>query len=807
MKDDSGFRSIDLPNQDKYRPEFWNFQNSPNEMFSFDKISKDPVTPGLHLVSELRAWGEEAWNIDNIRSRHSDWSDEMEQEAKSERKKFLEEVKRIENGLSLLEEDPELLKAFRLMNSAMSISARDQSGGYKYRSWRPFQIGFLYSNIGACRGHEIDTVDVVWFATGGGKTETYLGLIVTAAFLDRLRGKTTGITAWARFPLRLLSLQQTQRFANTLAAAELVRRKMEIGGTPFSLGFLVGNNSTPNEIRHAKAYGLNQWDVEDDNMPNRLKMLKVCPFCRTDSINMRFNRSCWRIEHLCANSECTWDIGIPLPIWVVDYEVWRFLPTVIVGTLDKAAGIGMQANMRGIIGPPSGFCPRTEHGHTYAPRSGRPHGCLVPDCKDQPQSLPMDPAFYGLTFRLQDELHLLRDSLGAIDAHYEVLYDHLQHKLSGTQPKIVASSATLSGYERQSKVLYARNSRVFPCPEPKFGHGFWTRNSEKRMRKYLAVAPRGQTVEFSIDRIIVSLQTAIRKLLNDPISITSEIGVDPSLADFLVDIYGTNVVYGNTLRDIDAVTRSSSTQWGEIPTPAPTVKTMTGRTPFTEVSEVLEELESPKPEFGDRVHVVTASSMMSHGVDVDRLNVMLMLGLPLTTAEFIQATARVGRRWPALVFVIHRMARERDASIFRTFPQYVDQGDRFVEPIPITGRSRRVLERTLPGLAFARILQLHEPFAGGSIAKAYKLWGYLKNNCPNFSEEESETISNMLGYTNEQTVGLSEDVTQWYKQFIENLSDPSNSNEWSNAQGPSGGPMLSLRDVEEQVEIRGKDPS
>ncbi|WP_342640476.1 helicase-related protein [Rhodoligotrophos ferricapiens] len=802
----SVFTTVDLPRHDKPRPQFWNAPGQSEDFFSFERLADDPVAPGRELVEALRAWGDDAWDMERIRSRHADWSEEMEREARRERQGFLEEVERIAAGVARLEEDQDLCRAFRLMNASMLISARDGKGGFKYTSWRPFQIGFLYANLDACRNEGADIVDIVWFTTGGGKTETYLGLILTAAFLDRFRGKTTGVTAWSRFPLRLLSLQQTQRFANALAAAEMVRRKEAIEGDPFGLGFLVGSGATPNEIKRERNRDRRgQWDYEDDSMPDRLRMLKVCPFCRTDSIEMRFNRRYWRLEHRCTNSDCEWDIAQPLPIWVVDFEVWRYLPTVIVGTLDKAAGIALQANMRGIIGPPMGYCSEPEHGHTYATRWSRPNGCLVPDCKGSPKGLPMDPSLYGVSFRLQDELHLLRDSLGAVDAHYEALYDHLQRNLSGTRPKILASSATLSGYERQSEVLYGKKARVFPYPEPQIGEGFWSRETDKRMRSYLAVSPRGQTVEFAVDRMMISLQSAIREWLRDPRGVAEKIGVDPSLADFLVDIYGTNVVYGNTLRDLDAVVRSSETQWEAIPKPAPNVTSMTGRTLFSDVSEVLEKLERPDAEFANRLHVVAASSMMSHGVDIDRLNVMVMLGLPLTTAEFIQATARVGRRWPALAFVVHRIARERDASVFKAFPQYVAQGDRFVEPIPITGHSRRVLERTLPGLAFARILLLHEPRAGRSIAKAKVLRDYLDAH-PDFCENESATIAGMLGYTDEMTADLSQDVRWWYERLAANLGDPAHANEWSNSMGPKGGPMLSLRDVEEQVEIRGEDP-
>ena len=688
------------------------------------------------------------------------------------------------------------------MNEAMILSARG-----KYESWRPFQIGFMLANLKSCRGNEQDIVDIVWFATGGGKTETYLGLILTAAFFDRLRGKSTGITAWSRFPLRLLSLQQTQRFANALAAAEIIRRRHGIGGDPFGLGFLVGDGSTPNRIEDGSTSNRARWDADDLSMPDKLRMLKVCPFCRADSIEMRFRRTHWRLEHNCTNDDCAWGSDEPLPIHVVDTEIWRNLPTVVVGTLDKAAGIAMQANMRGMIGPPSGMCSEEGHGHTYASRYGRPNGCLVPDCSGSRGPLPMDGSLYGVTFRLQDELHLLRDSLGAVDAHYEALLDHLQDELCGAAPKILASSATLAGYRRQSDVLYRRHARVFPHPEPRVGQGFWSGDTNAVMRRFLAIAPRGQTIEYALDRMVISLQSAVRVVKDEPDRVASECGVDVSLMPFLLDIYGTNVIYGNTLRDLDAVVRSASTQWGDIPPPRPSVAALTGRTQFDEVASTLERLETPEDDFDERIHVVAASSMMSHGVDVDRLNVMVMLGLPLTTAEFIQATARVGRRWPSLAFVVHKIGRERDASIYRAFPKYVAHGDRFVEPIPITGRSRRVLERTIPGLAFARILMLHEHLADRTVWKAYGLKDYVQRT-PSFEENEAKAICDLLGYDDAASEALKREVDEWYARWISRISDPANNDEWVNDLGiPPLGPMRSLRDVAEAVDVWGRDPT
>src|SRR5205085_1041534 len=148
-----------------------------------------------------------------------------------------------------------------------------------------FQFGFLLANLRAIVQPADDSaiVDIVWFATGGGKTETYLGLVITAAIHDRLRGKVTGITAWSRFPLRMLSLQQMQRFADAIASAEMVRRADGIGGDPFSLGFFVGRESTPNSIRPDPEEN-DPWDPDDEHMPARVKVLQRCPFCAGDTI-------------------------------------------------------------------------------------------------------------------------------------------------------------------------------------------------------------------------------------------------------------------------------------------------------------------------------------------------------------------------------------------------------------------------------------------------------------------------------------------------------------------------------------------
>lgn len=794
--DGQRIRTSDAPVATRFRPNFWSSPIKQPDL-SFSGLASNPCPSASELVNIFQQWVNEVWSGDTLakRAQLESWTQEMTVEAAEARTECLEELRRIKRGAELLSSNENLRRAFQLMNRAINVSAHG-----RYSEWRPFQFAFLLSNLECLISphEESEIVDIVWFATGGGKTETYLGLIVTAAFLDRLRGKITGITAWSRFPLRMLSLQQTQRFANALAGAEMVRCEEGIPGAPFSLGFLVGGSSTPNRIKK-ESKNPNEDGLRISERENPFLLLEECPFCRQRTIGTSFDRVFWRLNHTCSNESC-FTQGQPLPIYVVDDEIWRFLPTIVIGTLDKAANIARQPGMRGLLGNPKAICSKPGHGFVYAKRKDFPNGCLVPDCRAQTADLPMAAELFPSSFRLQDELHLLRDSLGAVDSHYECALDGIQQSISGTKPKILASSATLTGYRKQVDVLYRRKARVFPQQPPMDGKGFWTANSGDLMRRYVALAPRRLTVEFVVDKLIVALQKAVRRLHTDPIGLCQELNIDPSHAEFLLSQYGTNVVYGNTLQDIDAVVRSSETQYTEL-TPPPNMATLTGRTDFEEIRKTLARLESPEPEFQDRLHLIAASSMMSHGVDIDRLNIMIMLAFPLGVAEFIQATARVGRKWPALVIVVPKMTRERDASVYRAFPEFVSHGDRFVEPIPITRKSRRILERTISGLELARLTLIHEPSADAPLTTIKSLNTFIRNNPQTLVEDES-TISANLGLEAEDEF-MKAQLRAWFVTFTRNLGAPPSDSTFPSQLSPTGDPMTSLRDVEEQIYIRG----
>jgi hypothetical protein len=788
------FRTSDTISVQTHRPDYWNSKR-PEPDLSFAALAADPIPQLTALVDALTEYDDEHWSTTALDARRAaeKWTSAMRAEADKSAAEIFAERDRLLAGLELLRTRPEILRSFQLMNLAIARSAE----GRGYRRWRPFQVGFLLSAVRflAEPGAEADYVDTVWFATGGGKTETYLGLLLTAAFFDRLTGKRMGVTAWSRFPLRLLSLQQTQRFADALAGAEIVRQEQDDlkRTSPFSLGFLVGQAGTPNKIV-PKPEG-DEIGPDSSGMPDKYRVLLHCPFCRDENVKMKFDRQRWKLEHHCTNPQCPWGKRA-LPMYIVDQEVFRFLPTVVVGTLDKAASISLQQAMRGLIGPPQKFCSVEWHGFTYATRRSTPNGCLVPGCQGTLKPLPMPEGRFGPSLRLQDELHLLRDSLGAVDSHYESLLDHLQDKLCGTRAKIVASSATLTGYDRQTEVLYRREGRVFPQPGPRAGESFWTVRKAEKLRRFVAVAPRGVTLEHVSDRTLDALQSCIRDLKDHPATVCADAGIDRLHVEDIISLYGTDVVYGSTLYDVEAAGRSlaSNNTIGGI-----NVEQLTGQTDFDEVRDILERLEKPEEKFEDRIHVIAASSMLSHGVDVDRLNTMVMLGLPLTTAEFIQTTARVGRRYPGLVYVLHKIGRERDAQTFRHFDKYVSQGDRFVDAIPITRRSRRVLALTIPGVVAARTLMIREPASKQRLSTPAMLRQYVRDSGLT-PADEATTVASVLGLDGAEDALHQEQIIEWVRDWFADLEDPASTAKFINDLGDPS-PMRSLRDVEAQAPI------
>jgi hypothetical protein len=283
--------------------------------------------------------------------------------------------------------------------------------------------------------------------------------------------------------------------------------------------------------------------------------------------------------------------------------------------------------------------------------------------------------------------------------------------------------------------------------------------------------------------------------------VASETGVPQEVLSDLAWAYGVDVVYGSTLKDVEAAARSADSQ---VPIENLNSETLTGRTPLKDVRSTLERLTNPEEDFDHRIHLVAASSMLSHGVDLDRLNVMVMLGLPLSTAEFIQTTARVGRRHPGLVLVLHKIGRERDAAVFRMFPSFIEHMDRLVDPVPITSKSRRVLELTFAGLEQGRLYGIHEPAALARGLRQLTLPAAVRRaftRLPVTEADELRDVVEMLEFTGPLDENLRQDLTNYVRQLYRAVNDPASTAQWVSDLFPTGEPMRSLRDVEEQIPV------
>jgi hypothetical protein len=297
------FRTTDVAIQDQPRPTYWDDDAGEPPDLQFVTLADDPLPPLRELILALDRWGMAQWSEEVLDSRAASesWDAGMRGQASQEANAFFEEFRRLRDGLHLLERNDQLRRAFALANRSFAASP-----SVRHTEWRPFQLGFVLANLGSIvdesSAGDRDVVDTLWFATGGGKTETYLLFVLTAAFHDRLRGKREGITSWGRFPLRMLSLQQTQRFADVLATAELVRRDEEIQGHPFSLGFFVGNNGTPNRIPTQRDHRPGQPDPTDPDMPARYQVLLRCPFCTSPALEMRFDSNRWALDLSLINN-------------------------------------------------------------------------------------------------------------------------------------------------------------------------------------------------------------------------------------------------------------------------------------------------------------------------------------------------------------------------------------------------------------------------------------------------------------------------------------------------------------------------
>jgi hypothetical protein len=663
-----------------------------SEYIGLNKLSSDGAVQALrNIESEMRKYLSE-WRNSRKREMKEELTNKEIISYEQAADKFEDEIDNFSRGIDVLEKD-EILKAFKLMNKSFEIQDN------KIESWRLFQIVFIVSNLAsiASREHEdiesrYDEAEVLWFPTGGGKTEAYLGLIITTLFFDRIRGKNKGVSAWIRFPLRLLGRQQKERTLGILTCAEEIRvNELDAKGEEFSLGYFVGGQDTPNKICDVDSRG-NDYRKEFTDNPQRVrdecKVIESCPKCGGE-IQIKYEREMNSVFHYCT-SDC--DIE-KIPIYVTDNDIYRYVPSVLLGTLDKIAIFTSK-------------CPVHNYGYSGKCSESGTIGCSR-DLEGANEEIK-DPI---PTLHLIDEVHLLEEELGVFAGHYETLYLKLCELIGGVEPKIITSTATISNYDKQMQHLFRKDANRFPEEGPTKDESFYGKIDEDiPERKYLGLTPFNKTHIYAVLDLVKYMQETIRDLRQGELN---EFDIPEEEKEEILRMYELSIVYFLKKTDKDRFRRSIKNQirreMDQEGYDSPIkMEQLTGD---TEDLSILDELEQADGDFEDRKDLITATSFISHGIDVERFNNMFFFGFPSETFQYIQSSSRVGREEdiPGYVIDIFKPFNERDKHRFKYFNKTHEYLRRLVEPISLDRWSKRGIDETFPGLFKGLFINYYRP--------------------------------------------------------------------------------------------------
>ncbi|WP_222440172.1 helicase-related protein [Arthrobacter alpinus] len=597
---------------------------------------------------------------------------------------------RILNGINLLKADRDAFSAFQHANRAMHMQRsrqdwiRNGANGEFFlgdaQSWRPFQIAFILLNLPSVTdpGHpERDVADLLWFPTGGGKTEAYLGLIAYVILLRRLRDPDAkGVAVIMRYTLRLLTIQQFERAAMLICSLETIRHQSPemFGSEAFGIGLWVGAAATPNNIKEART-NLGKLRAGDSIVEGNPCQVEACPWCGARILVDNYQIRSKPFESLavtCPNTECDFHAG--LPIHIIDDDVYRVRPELVIGTVDKFARMAWNGNVANIFGR-------------------------------------IQANDYGPDLIIQDELHLISGPLGSTVGLFESAVD-LAAGDSGRigtaqrisrKPKIVASTATIRRSDDQIRAVFDRSAKLFPPPGIDPDKSFFAEAStrdELGTREYVGLMASGTSHATLMIRVYASL-------LNSAAVIDASSHEDR-------DPYWTLIGYFNSLRvlgsaylqvydDVRTRLRLLAKRDG-LDTPRKIeLSELTSRVSSDKVPFALKSLENSLGSELKPNDVVLATNMISVGLDVDRLGLMAVMGQPQSSAEYIQATSRVGRKHPGLVLTILNAAKSRDRSHFEGFIQFHNALYRSVEATSATPFAARSRDRALHAVMVSAI--------------------------------------------------------------------------------------------------------
>lgn len=584
---------------------------------------------------------------------------------------------RMADGVKAMQGNPKLLQAFKLANAAMALQHSWKPAGKTLPlRWRPFQLGFVLlaaNSVCVSDSPDREVLDLLWFPTGGGKTEAYLALVAMLAFYRRSIHENpddgSGNAALMRYTLRLLTAQQFERASSLILACELIRRGLvswvkyttKAGKNPFSIGLWVGGDATPNKFKGERGALATRGSRDGTTA----EQIDECPCCH-GKVRWSYNEAAESVRPFCEAEDCQLGAKFGLwPVFTVDDDVYRERPTLVIGTIDKFALMTTKQEVAQLFA----------FGTTQSPD-------LI----------------------IQDELHLISGPLGTIAGIYETAFDWLLRK-GDRRPKIIGSTATIRRASDQVRALFDRNSCQFPPPGLDYDDsGFAVRDEQKPSRTYLGITTAGRSAKFTLQAVAGSLLQST--------------GSSVGLADAERDGYSTLLAYFNSLRelggaivqmldDVPDSIKLYADQRSEMLREILPPRELTSRVSQKEIIEILSELKIEAGKSGS-VDVVLATNMVSVGVDVSRLGLMAMNGQPKTRSEYIQATSRVGRsKFPGLVVSVLNAAKPRDRSHFETFFGWHSTLYRDVEATSVTPFASRARDRALHAALVAMIRHSH----------------------------------------------------------------------------------------------------
>lgn len=800
------------------------------DMQTLADLDKDALIAALGVLTQDYA----AW-IEDQRGRIGNDVIGYEQQAKEALERCELIQTRLLAGVELLAVDDKALAAFRFANRAMAIQRvrsayalarrRKQEVDVaafdvpKNRTWRPFQLAFLLLSVPALANpaHMDRTqplqayADLIWFPTGGGKTEAYLGVAAFTMAIRRSQGNlggydsSRGLAVIMRYTLRLLTLQQFQRATALICAMEHLRREAlavgdkSLGENAFTIGLWVGNTVTPGKTEDSHKF------IEAVRTPGKNTagmaspaQLTGCPWCGSEILpgqDIFVDKVAGRTSIYCGDKkgECDFSRGRSskqdhpgLPVTVVDEEMYHRPPTMMIATVDKFAMMAWRGQVRNLFGNVSQECSR--HGLLWPgsgcntghkPTAGRPAATVKAIIPVRPPDLI-----------IQDEFHLISGPLGTMVGLYESAVDELCSWRLGDnsiRPKVIASTATVRKAQQQVNNVFMRQVAVFPPHGLDVEDNFFSVQrpiEQKPGRRYLGICSPGSSRPAMLIRVYTAALTGAQALFD-------RFGK-------VADPYMTMVGYFNSLRELggmkrlaedDVQTRAYRVQMSMVQRPGlaqrsvMNIRELTSRVSNQDIPKYLDQLEVMfKSEWdpeklkhvtrwvdGDSraIDVVLATNMLSVGVDVSRLGIMAVNGQPKGTAEYIQATSRVGRQSPGLVCTVLTWARPRDLSHYETFEHYHATFYKHVEAQSVTPFSPRAMDRGLTGAMLSLLRAKHADFAANTGAESLKLpnqpemldaMKVLEARADNVAEEPAQKLAGGM---------LRQRADEWVKEVMQ----------------------------------------